>query len=355
MPLNFPATPTNNQVYFDATSGGRYTYYSNAAVWIYASNTSTDFAPANNWSNTNAATAFASALGYANANAATAVATSMGQSNSNAATVYASSLGYSNGNAAAVYASALGYANANAVAVMSTTMAQSNANAATGFVSASDWANSKVAAITSNSTSRIWANTATVTGIETVYLDLALSGVTATTYGSTTIVPVITVDGFGRITASANATIAPTGFTIVDETASSSTYYPVLAGQTSGTESAANVSSTKLTFIPSTGTLAATQFNNLSDASFKINVSSFDGPEIIMKINPVSFNWRDTGGKSYGVIAQEIEQVLPELVLTNEKGIKSVAYTPLIAILIDVVQKQQKEIEQIKSMLNRIA
>lgn len=63
---------------------------------------------------------------------------------------------------------------------------------------------SKVDTITSNSTSRIWANSVTTSGIETVFLDLASSGVTATTYGGTGQVPAIVVDAYGRITSASN-------------------------------------------------------------------------------------------------------------------------------------------------------
>lgn len=73
------------------------------------------------------------------------------------------------------------------------------------LTAANSWANTKVASVTSNSNSRIWANTVTLgDGSKTVYMDLANSGVTATTYGSSSVIPVITVDSYGRITAASN-------------------------------------------------------------------------------------------------------------------------------------------------------
>ena len=54
-----------------------------------------------------------------------------------------------------------------------------------------DLANSKVAYVSSNSSSRIWANTITdAASRQNVFLDLAISGVTAATYGSATIIPI---------------------------------------------------------------------------------------------------------------------------------------------------------------------
>ena len=98
-------------------------------------------------------------------------------------------------------------------------------------------------------------------------------------------------------------------------------------------------------------TVLATTFDSLSDVTFKDNISEFDGLEILNNINPVSFTWKDSGDKTYGVIAQDIEKFVPELVKTNNQGVKTVSYIPLISILIDVIQKQQKEIDNIKKQL----
>lgn len=76
---------------------------------------------------------------------------------------------------------------------------------------ANTWANTKVDTITSNSTTRIWANSSVVTGIETVYVDLANSGVTAATYGDSGNIPSIVVDAYGRITSASNVAVAAGG------------------------------------------------------------------------------------------------------------------------------------------------
>ena len=99
--------------------------------------------------------------------------------------------------------------------------------------------------------------------------------------------------------------------------------------------------------------MSATNFNSLSDISLKTDIEPIDGLSLLNNVDPVSFSWKDNGNKSYGVIAQEIEKVLPELVEIGENGLKSVSYIPMIAMLIDVVKKQQKEIDEIKKLLNR--
>ena len=124
--------------------------------------------------------------------------------------------------------------------------------------------------------------------------------------------------------------------------------YPVFV-TAAGSNQTAEVSTTKLYFNPSTGDLSATNFNSLSDATFKENFKSIENSfDILDKINTYSFDWKDNKTKSYGVIAQELEKIMPELVKTNNDGWKTVTYTPLIAILIEAVKKLKDEIEDMK-------
>jgi hypothetical protein len=106
-----------------------------------------------------------------------------------------------------------------------------------------------------------------------------------------------------------------------------------------------------LFFNPSTGTLNATIFNSLSDQTLKINTETLvDGLKTIIQLNPVSFNWKDTGQKAYGVIAQEIENIIPEIVVTTGT-IKSVSYDQIIPFLILAIKELKIEIEELKSRM----
>jgi len=141
--------------------------------------------------------------------------------------------------------------------------------------------------------------------------------------------------------------------TITDDTSTDSTFYLTLTDITSGTENTLNVSSTKLYFNPSTGQLSSTDYNSLSDRNKKENIESLvDAINVINQINPVSFTWKDNGNKAYGVIAQEIEEILPELVATSSEGVKSVSYTQIIPFLVQVIQEQHKEIQRIKAVVD---
>lgn len=94
----------------------------------------------------------------------------------------------------------------------------------------------------------------------------------------------------------------------------------------------------------------AVDFNSTSDARKKKDVAPVEsGLDVLSKLSPVSFKWSETEAKSYGLIAQEVEKVLPELVHTNSDGFKSLAYIPLIAFLIDAVQDLSAEVQKLKS------
>jgi hypothetical protein len=93
----------------------------------------------------------------------------------------------------------------------------------------------------------------------------------------------------------------------------------------------------------------ADEFNLTSDLKLKENVNPIDNPlEVINQIEGVSFTWKETGSKSYGVIAQQIEKVLPELVSKNNDTL-SVSYIPLIAFLIEAIKQQNVRISQLEN------
>ncbi len=100
------------------------------------------------------------------------------------------------------------------------------------------------------------------------------------------------------------------------------------------------------------GNVKATAFLYSSDINLKKNIVPLtDAVEKLEQINGVSFEWKETDKKDIGIIAQEVEKVLPEIVSTDDNGLKSVEYGNLIALLIEAIKEQQKEIEELKSQL----
>jgi len=111
------------------------------------------------------------------------------------------------------------------------------------------------------------------------------------------------------------------------------------------------------TTVPSTtlqvsGTITCTDINSTSDIKLKENIHSINNPlDKVMQINGVGFRWKDTKEEALGVIAQDIEEVLPELVKENDHH-KSVNYNGLIGVLIEAVKEQQRQILELKAQLN---
>ncbi len=133
---------------------------------------------------------------------------------------------------------------------------------------------------------------------------------------------------------------------IADDTTTNGSRYLLFANQTSSVLSSAYVSSTKLSFNPSTGVLSSTVMTGSSDERLKTNVETITDPtEVLSQLRGVSFNRIDNGQKDYGVIAQEIEKVIPDVVHTDADGFKTVSYTSIIGFLIEAVKKQQEQID----------
>jgi Chaperone of endosialidase len=101
-------------------------------------------------------------------------------------------------------------------------------------------------------------------------------------------------------------------------------------------------------------TVSATDFNNISDISLKENIITITGGiNKIMQLNPVSFQWKSNGVKSHGLIAQEVEKIIPEIVVEKEDGVKTVSYLQIISLLISAIKEQQKQIDNINRIINK--
>lgn len=246
-------------------------------------------------------------------------------------------------------------------------------------------------------------------------ITLSTSGVTAATYGGAgTQIPTLAIDTYGRVTSAANVAIntiklsafaattsaellgvisdetgsgslvfanSPTLITpnlgtpssvvltnatgtasnltanianfinVSDDTTTNATRYPIFANGTSGVI-AENVSSTKLTFNPSSGLLTSTDYNSSSDKRLKKEVKTIQSAlDKVIDLRGVSFVWKEGNQKSFGLIAQEVEKVLPEVVSTDESGYLGIRYNNIIGILVEAVKEQQKQIDELKSKL----
>jgi len=107
------------------------------------------------------------------------------------------------------------------------------------------------------------------------------------------------------------------------------------------------------TTVAATGDITA---NTGSDIALKENIINIPNPlEKISKIGGYMFDWKDHGmedvhgkGHDTGILAQEIEEIMPEIVNTRESGMKAVNYMKLIPLLVESIKELKKEVESLK-------
>lgn len=100
-----------------------------------------------------------------------------------------------------------------------------------------------------------------------------------------------------------------------------------------------------------TGIVTCTDLNSTSDVNLKSEVATIEnGLEKINSLRGVNFKWKETEKPSMGVIAQELEEVLPELVTDSDP--KTVNYNGIVGVLIEAVKELTIEINEIKKQLN---
>jgi hypothetical protein len=105
------------------------------------------------------------------------------------------------------------------------------------------------------------------------------------------------------------------------------------------------------------GSIHATSTITSSDRRFKSSITPLSlSLEKIKNLQGVSYTWNRTAfpdrgfseGTQIGLIAQDVEKVLPEVVHTDAEGYKSLSYDKLTAVLIEAVKEQQKTIEELQ-------
>jgi len=126
-----------------------------------------------------------------------------------------------------------------------------------------------------------------------------------------------------------------------------------VATSVAGTSNVQVISSTGVTVTGSvsvTGDVVAQNVNSLSDSSLKANVTPIaNAAQVVAALNGVAYDWVDGSGHAYGLIAQEVEQVVPEAVKTDAAGVKSVNYSMLVPFLIETVKQLSKEVAELKA------
>jgi len=180
------------------------------------------------------------------------------------------------------------------------------------------------------------------------------------------------------VDASGNLSFGDISVDITNQSADTDTYYPVITTTTSGGLTSASVSSSKLSFQPSSGILTV---NALSTNDVDIGGGSIDGTVIgasnaaagtfssitetssavlkdniepltgvlgkVTALQGVSYTRIATGKKEAGLIAEDVEKIIPEIV--DETEYKSISYSRITAYLIEAIRELQQELETVKN------
>ena len=102
------------------------------------------------------------------------------------------------------------------------------------------------------------------------------------------------------------------------------------------------------------GALSATSITETSALKYKENINEITSSDIIYNLRPVTFDWKKDGSHDVGLIAEEVGDHMTELVSKDKEGnVEGVKYSKLTSLLIKAVQDQQKQIDELKSLLKK--
>ena len=97
------------------------------------------------------------------------------------------------------------------------------------------------------------------------------------------------------------------------------------------------------------GVLYANALNKRSDARLKADIKDIDRPlETVLKLEGKHYRLKETNTEDMGLLAQDLEKVLPELVSESDDGYKAISYESLTALLIEAVKAQNEEITSLR-------
>ena len=104
--------------------------------------------------------------------------------------------------------------------------------------------------------------------------------------------------------------------------------------------------------VTSSGVITCVSMRQTSDIRLKNEIASLNKNEHLDKLNkliPKSYKFKNDDKTTFGLIAQEVEKIYPNLVDTDNKGIKSLNYTQLIPLLLLQSKDLERKIEELKN------
>jgi hypothetical protein len=188
---------------------------------------------------------------------------------------------------------------------------------------------------------------------------LSVSGNVVSTGAITAPTTVNTINGLvissgnvsGMGTLSCGAITAPTSTNTINGLVISSGNVSGMGTLSCGAITAPTTTNTINSLIINAGTCTGVDFIATSDQRTKTNITTISNAlDIVKELRGVYFTRIGQTKQTVGVIAQEVESVLPEVVHTDSEGLKSVSYGNMVGVLIEAVKTLSERLEKIESL-----
>jgi hypothetical protein len=95
---------------------------------------------------------------------------------------------------------------------------------------------------------------------------------------------------------------------------------------------------------------STTSYNTSSDYRLKQDLQPINGLNLVSKINVYDYEWKNDETRSYGVLAHELQEVIPQAVTGEKDGdiMQGVDYSKLVPILLQAIKELKSEIDLLK-------
>ena len=211
------------------------------------------------------------------------------------------------------------------------------------------------------------------TGNKTLTADLVNSGVSAATYGANNTVPVFAVNAKGLITSVTNTAIANLPGTAIASGTINNARLPNTIGNDDNTEITFDGSDNIKFLVDNSenmrlagtalhveGDVVAFSTTVSSDEKLKEDIHRVEGAlELVSQLDGVKFKWKKNGIESAGVIAQNVQEVLPSAVkevddINDVDKHLNVDYNQLSALFIEAIKELKEENKQLRSAIEEL-